>query len=118
MKNENDQRTLDIFFLDIGYNGQGDEKTNQKKIFTRLFKLFGNIQKEEPDKLKGEAIQKIIISHNIIDICTKLEVLLGLKLSGHTDNLTEASNLIDDLYKRGEKQNKQQNRNALEKFKI
>ena len=44
-------------------------------------------------------------------------MLLGLKLSGHTDTLTEAtSNLKDDLYKTGEIQNKQQYRNALNKF--
>ena len=36
----------------------------------------------------------------IIDIYNRLEILLGLKLSGHTDTLTEASNLIDELYKR------------------
>ena len=59
---------------------------------------------------------KIIIPSNIIDIYTRLEVLLGLKLSGHTDTLTEASNLIDELYRRGEIQNKQQYRNALNKF--
>ena len=65
--------------------------------------------------LQGEGV-KIIIPSNIIDIYTRLEVLLGLKLSGHTDTLTEASNLIDELYKRGEIQNKQQYRNALNKF--
>ena len=42
---------------------------------------------------------KILIQSNIIDIFTRLEVLLGLKISGHTDTLTEASNLIDELYK-------------------
>ena len=47
---------------------------------------------------------------------TRLEVLPGLKLSGHSDTLTEASNLIDDLYKRGEIQNEQQYRNALDSF--
>ena len=67
-------------------------------------------------KLKERGIEKIIIPSNIIDIYTRLEVLLGLKLSGHTDTLTEASNLIDELYKRGEIQNKQQYRNALNKF--
>ena len=56
------------------------------------------------------------MSTNIIDIYTRLEIPLGLKLSGHTDTLTEASNLIDELYKRGEMQNKQQYRNALDKF--
>ena len=43
-------------------------------------------------------------------------MLLGLKLSGHTDTLTEASNPIDELCKRGEIQNEQQYRNALDKF--
>ena len=65
--------------------------------------------------LEGQGV-KIIIPSNIIDIYTRLEVLLGLKMSGHTNTLTEASNLIDELYKRGEIQNKQQYRNALDKF--
>ena len=69
-----------------------------------------------PFNLQGRGIEKIIIPSNIIDIYTRLEVLLGLKLSGHTDTLTEASNLIDELYKQGEIQNKQQYRNALNKF--
>ena len=67
-------------------------------------------------KLKGRGVEKTIIPSNIIDIYTRLEKLLGLKLSGHTDTLTEASALIDELYKRGEIQNKQQYRNALKKF--
>ena len=67
-------------------------------------------------KLNGRAVEKIIIPSNINDIYTRLKVLLGLKLSGHTNNLTEASNLIDELFKRGEIQNKQQYRNALNKF--
>ena len=61
----------------------------------------------ESDSLQGEGV-KIIIPFNFIDIYTRLEVILGLKLSGHTDTLTEASALIDELYKRGEIQNKQQ----------
>ena len=68
--------------------------------------------------MKGRGIEKIIIQSNIIDIdiYTRLEVLLGLKISGHSATLKEASNLIDELYKRGEIQNKQQHRNALNKF--
>ena len=69
----------------------------------------------ESDNSQGEGV-KIIIPSNIIDIRTRLEVLLGLKLSGHTDNLTEASKLIVELYKRGEIQSKQQYRNALNMF--
>ena len=116
MKNESDKRNLYSFVTDIGYNGVGDEKTNQTKFFTRLLRQYRNIKKEEPDKLEGKGIQKINIPSNIIDIYTRLEVLLGLKLSGHSDTLTEASNLIDELYKRCEIQNKQQYRNALSKF--
>ena len=78
------------------------KKPINKKFFTRLFELFGNIKKEKPDNLKGQAIEKIIIPSNIIDIYTGLEILLGLKLSGHSDTLTEASNFIDEFYKRGE----------------
>ena len=66
--------------------------------------------------LKGRGIAKNIMPSTIIDIYTRLEILLGLKLSGHTDTLTEASNLIDELYKRGEIQTKQQYRNAINKF--
>ena len=68
------------------------------------------------NKLKGRGVEKIIIPSNIIDIYTGLEVLLGLKLSGHTDTLTEASALIDQLHKMVEIQNEQQYRNALDKF--
>ena len=67
-------------------------------------------------KLKRRGIEKIIIPSNIIDIYSRLEVLLALKLSGHGGTLTEGSDLIDALYKRGEIQNKQQYRNALHKF--
>ena len=65
--------------------------------------------------LTGQVVE-IIIPYNIIDIYIRLEILLGLKLSGHTDTLTEASNLFDEIYKRGEIQNEQQYRNALNKF--
>ena len=70
---------------------------------------------EDSSDLEGRGVT-IFIPSKIIDIYTRLEVLLGLKLSGHTDTLTEASNLIDELFKRGEIQKKQQNRNALNKF--
>ena len=68
------------------------------------------------NKHKGKGIEKIIIPSNIFDIYTRLEILLGQKLSGHSSTLTEASSSKDELYKRGEIQNKQQYRNALNKF--
>ena len=61
----------------------------------------------ESNELEGVGM-KIFISTNIIDMYTNLEVLLGLKLYRNTDTLTEASNPIDELDKRGEIQTKQQ----------
>ena len=86
---------------------------NFSKNFSSNLEL---LKKEEPDNLRGQGIEKIIIPSNIIDIYTRLEVLLGLNLSGHTSTLTEALKLIDEIYKRGEIRNKQQYRNALNKF--
>ena len=51
-----------------------------------------------------------------IDLYSSLDVPVGLKLSGRNDTLSEASNPIDEYYKRGEIQNKQQYRKALDKF--
>ena len=48
------------------------------------------------DNLRAEEV-KFVIKCNIFDLWTRLEVLLGLKLAGHTDTLTEASIPIDEL---------------------
>ena len=50
------------------------------------------------------------------EIWTRLQVLLGLKLAGHTDTLIEASQLLDALFKKGEIKTEQQYRNAIDKF--
>ena len=123
MKNESDILIMNNIIRDLKYTGIGDIKSKRKIFLTEtLPKLVNDIQNKTfeeitdgSDDLQGEGV-KIIIPSNIIDIYTRLEILLGLKLSGHTDTLTEASNLIDELYKLGEKQNKQQYRNALNKF--
>ena len=115
MKNEIDILMMINNIRDIGYTGREDRPSKRKTFFTiTLPKLVEEIQNktfdeitDSSDDLEGEGV-KIIIPSNIIDTNTRLEVLLGLKLSGHTDTLTEASNLIDELYKRGETQNKQQ----------
>ena len=125
MKNESDILMMDNIIRDLGYTGRDDRDSKRKTFFLKkLPKLVNDIQNrtfeeitDDSDDLQGEGV-KIIIPSNIIDIYTRLEILLGLKLSGHTDTLTEASNLIDELYKRGEIQNKQQYRNALNKFEI
>ena len=123
MKNESDILMMNNIIRDLGYTGDVDKPSKRKTFLTiTLPKLVDDIQNktfdeitDDTDDLQGEGV-KIIIPSNIIDIYTKLEVLLGLKLSGHTDTLTEASNLLDELYKRGEIQNKQQYRNALDNF--
>ena len=125
MKNESDILMMNNIIRDLGYTGREDRDSKRKTFFLKkLPKLVNDIQNrtfeeitDDSDDLQGEGF-KIIIPSNIIDIYTRLEVLLGLKLSGHTDTLTKASNLIDELYKRSEIQNKQQYRNALSKFQI
>ena len=120
MKNENDILMMYNIINDLGYTGIGDKPSKRKTFFTiTLPKLVEEIPNktfeestDDSGDLEGQGV-KIIIPSNIIDIYTRLEVLLGLKLSGHTDTLTEASNLIDELYKRGEIQTKQQYRNSL-----
>ena len=123
MKNETDILMMKIVIRDLGYTSIGDRDSKIKIFFTKSLpkvveqirnKTFDDIT-DDSDDLQGEGI-KIIIPSNIIDIYTRLEVLLGLKLSGHSDTLTEASNLIDELYNRGEFQNEQQYQNALNKF--
>ena len=118
MENENDILKLNINKKDLGYTGDRERSSNRKTFLTiTLPKLVDEIQNRTFDEidLEGQGV-KIIIPPNIIDIYTRLEILLGLKLSSHTDTLTEASNLIDELYKRGEIQNEQQYRNALDEF--
>ena len=123
MNNDNDFLMLYNILKDVNYTGNGDRPSNRKKIFTKelpkkvseIQNMIFNENKDDSDNLEREGL-KIIIPSNMNDIYTRLEVLLGLKLLGHTDTLTEASNLIGELYKRGEIQNKQQYRNALNKF--
>ena len=63
---------------------------------------------------KAKELKKNIPS-NIIVIYTRLEILLGLKLSCLTITFAEASNLIDEKQKEL-KENEQQYRNALNKI--
>ena len=127
-KNMDDEDKLTVYDIlkNIGFysmrHTKGLKSARMKDVLINLPKEIDKIRnpplpaiENESDNLEGEGV-KIIIPSNIIDIYTRLEVLLGLKLSGHTNTLTEASNLIDELYKRGEVKNKQQYRNALDKF--
>ena len=94
-------------------------KNRRETFFTlTLPKLVEEIQNKTFDEidLPGQGIGKIINPSNIFDIYTRLEILLGLKQSGHKDTLTEASALIDQLLKMGEIQKKQQYRSAPNEF--
>ena len=104
MKNENDIFLTNNNIRDVGYTGDGDKPSKRKKFLTiTLPKLVEKYQKKtfdyitnDSDDLQGEGV-KINIPSNINDMYTTLEILLGLKLSGRTDTLTEASILTDDL---------------------
>ena len=126
--NNNEKETVYNILKDVGfYNTRHNKGMKSFRMQDALLNLPKEIKKirnpplpaieneEDSSDLQGEGV-KIIIPSNIIDIYTRLEVLLGLKLSGHTDTLTEASNLIDELYKRGDIQTEQQYRNAVNKF--
>ena len=87
-----------------------------EKLSSLLLSLPTIENEDESNDVPGEEM-KTGIPSTIIDICTRLEVLLGLKLSGHTENLKEASILKDELYKSSENQNEYQNRKALDTYK-
>ena len=93
------------------------------KIITEIVNPSGEIENLEDfceeisdNDVEGQGVEKIIITSNIFDIYTRLEILLGLKLSGHTKTLTEASNLLDEFHQRGEIQIHHEYRNALDNF--
>ena len=69
---------------------------------------------DKSNDLRGDGME-IITPADIVDIYARLKVLLGIKPSGRTDTLTEASNLIDEIYKRGDIE-EEQNRNAVYKL--
>ena len=105
MKNDDDFVMLYNILKDVKNTSNGDRPSNRKTFFTielpkkvseiNNLRFIENADDSDSD-LQGEGV-KIIIPSNIIDIYTRLEALLGLNLSGHTDTLTEASNLIDEL---------------------
>ena len=68
------------------------------------------------DDLEGQGIEKIVIPSNRNDTYIRIQISLGLKLSVHSDILTEASNLKDEIKRWGGKQNGEQYRKALDKF--
>ena len=94
-------------------NHQKEKHLSQKK-FSKLVDEIQNRTFNEFNS-EGEGV-KLFLSSKITDIYDRLEILQGLYFSCHSDTLTEASNLTNELYKKGEIQNEQQYRNALNKI--
>ena len=123
MRNENDILMMNNIIRDLGYTGFGDRDSRRKALFRiTLPKLVEESQNktfdeitDDSDDLQGQRLENIIPS-KIIDIYVRREILIGSRLSGRSNILTEASNLIDGLYKRSENQNEQQYRKAPKKF--
>ena len=109
--NNKDNEIFIIFLDNLGFENyealRGESKSGRYKQSKSNFKKHN---------LKGRGFVKFIIPSNMIDIYTRLEILLRLKISGHTGTLTEASHLIDELYKRGDIQTELQYPNAHNKF--
>ena len=130
---DDDILTFSKILNDINYNPNEDNSsTRQKYIKNQLKSRVQNILKTpiaaiasgasdeyeslESD-LEGNGTKTIVVPSDTDEIWTRLQVLLGLKLAGHTDTLIEASQLLDALLKRGEIETEQQYRNAIDKFK-
>ena len=104
-KDENDVLMMYNFLNDSFYTGVGDKSSKRKTYFTKtlpkLVEAFQNKTFEEntddSDNLESQGVT-ITVQSNIIGIYTRLEILLGPEVSGHTNTLTEASNLIDELH--------------------
>ena len=105
MKIDDDILMLYSIIGDLGHTGIGHESSKRKSFFftKTVPKLVDDIQNNtfieitgDSDGLQGEGV-KMIIPSNIIDIYTRLDVLLGLKLFGHTNIFTETITLIDEL---------------------
>ena len=107
MKVDSDTLMMKIIKNDLNYTGLGDKSLKRKTFLTKTLPgMVEDIRNETFDEIidNSDNVQvhglKIIIPTNIIDIYNRLEVLLGLKLSEHSDTLTEASSLINELHKK------------------
>ena len=96
---------------------QKQQKKNRNILLSVSLAENQEFEEQQSDSVEGDGM-KIIFPSNIIDLYTTLETLLGIKLCGNTETLTDASNLINQLCKRGGIQNGQQCRNALGKIPI
>ena len=101
MKEENDILMMNNIRKDLSHRVL--LINHREKTFSTITrpKLVEDIQNktfdeilDKSDKLQRERVNTIIPS-NMFDIKTRPEVIQGLKSSGHTDTITEASSIID-----------------------
>ena len=105
MKDENDTLTTDTIENELNLTGIADKSSKRKLFLIQKFpKIDENLQNKifdeiisDSDNLEGEGVEKLIIPSSIIDIYTRVEVLLAIKISGHINTLTEASNLLEQF---------------------
>ena len=116
---------------EIKYKPDDDKKSKRRdyirdKLPSRVQKILNppivaivSGESDEYESLESEVsgTKTIVVPSDSDEIWTRLQVLLGLKLAGHTDTLIEASQLLDALFKKGEIETEQQFRNAINKFK-
>ena len=130
---DDDILTFSKILNDINYNPNSDRESTRRdyigdKLESRVKKILNPpiaaIASGESDEyeslesdLEGNGTKTIVVPSDSDEIWTRLQVLLGLKLAGHTDTLIEASQLLDALLKRGGIETEQQYRNAIDKFK-
>ena len=96
MKKDTDNFLFHNIINDIWYTRIGHKSSKRKHFVTEILaEKVAKIEKrnvDESDDLQNEGM-KTFIQSKILVAWNRLEVLLGLKLSGHTDTLTEASNV-------------------------
>ena len=78
------------------------EKTPIPQLSLPSIQSVEESYENESEDLESQGREKTIVTSNIIDVYTRLEIILGLKLSGHTIFLTKAGNQMDEQYKRSE----------------
>ena len=58
-------------------------------LLPEIENLEDSYEEISDNDLEDQGFEKTIVPSNIFDIYTRLGVILGLKISGHTDTLTE-----------------------------
>ena len=102
MRHDSDNLTFFFILSDVNDMVDGDgpsesKKTSSEELPRRVEKTESRLANEEESGDLEAVGKKMFLPFNIIDISTRLEVLLGLKLSGHSDTLEETGNQRDEF---------------------